>query len=1229
MKQHKLSLVVLGALAIALVFAHADEARAQAGDLDILSRSVPPIVMLQVDSSGSMKNIILPQKYLTDRGASNPTVWFNRVTNNGATPAGCSGAACYSTTSPASRVDTTYYYSGSTSTESFQPTCQIFPNSTTVTRSQSICFPGTTGCTNDDQDDSDPQSGATMRCWNMPGGCAYVPTGLTCSTASRSRKKTSTTSVSQPYTIITMPDVSFTSTTDFPINYLWWMLQEIYLGRVPVPYINQDRNGAAKQAVAAVVNAINIDGEAPRVKFGLARYHEDTGDDNGGYVLVPPDLNNKATLLAALNNIPASGSTPLSETLVDVARYLAGADKLGPYPQYNRDLNGNTVAASSAPQSPITSSCEKLFVIAVTDGIPTNDSNNHYGTNYNTVFGSYNDGDGQLLDDVAAKLWAADLRSTVSGQQNVSTYTVGFTLNVPMLADAAARGHGQYFNSNNADELADSLVGAIQDIITRNTTLSSATVPASRTAFDNGFYTAYFLPSGRKSVWPGHLEAYTMDASLNVLDANGNPAIDPATDLFLEPRHPFWDVGARLVAGYNSRTLYTNKGGVRVPLTAANLVDPNSSPTATNLVPADIGLTDPNAKNLYPQPATHVSINDPNDPNSLVVLAKSVIEFARGADAFDEDNDGNLTEVRDFVFGDVFHSSPLAIGSPPNSMRFETNYGPASNSSSFMGRYLFRKRVLYVGANDGFLHAIDAGTFTDPNPAVAGDEYYTPGTGDELFGYVPSMVLPKLKSLPRDDIAKVYYVDGPPTAADAWVDYNGNGTKEGDDWTTVMITPLREGGEGMLALDITNPAATSGNHGPYPRLMWEFTDAGLGQTWSRPIITRVKLKGAFGTGDKCGADDGDGDCVETWVAIFGAGYRNESNPNMGVYISDPNNATAKKGRGIYMVRISDGSILAQVKQSPVTTDPLNKMAYAITAEPAVLDLNNDGFADLVYIGDTGGQMWKWDISAVATLTSGKVPNTVWPAGLFFQAPVATIAAGAKHYHSIFQGAAAAYLKGILSLSFGSGERADLGYVGDPVTPADPNDIVGLYDDNNRFWVVLDRAVPAFGTGAFPSTLPIYEAATSGHQNLTDITYTASDTDPNDAGYFFRVPDGQKFITDNIVFSGQVFSLTYMPDAANAGSGGSCALGGTTIQWAWTLSSGVGVLDNPTDPTTTVRNATLSNGAPTNPRITVAKGPDGKPRVKVTVQTSTGQQPDPPHPPKAPEPVSPIFWRQSF
>ncbi len=1241
-------LILLGALALSR------DARAQAGDLDILSRTVPPVVMLQFDTSGSMRNIVLPSQYITARGTGSPSVWFNKSNNVTTHPASflAASSAYYCGSSGCTTTWATTTNTGSV--EDYRPTCQIFSNTTTTTGNNSLCRPHSTagtGCQDDNQDSSSPQGGSvTIRCWQMPGGCTNVPAGITCTTAPRTRRLTSTTNTSQQYTVITMPDVSYTATTDYPQNYLWWLVQQIYKGgsALPVPYINQDRLAAAKQAVTDVVNTINVDGNPPKVKFGLARYSENTGDDNGGFTVVPADLNNKATLLATVATLPASGNTPLSETLVDVARYLAGSDRLGAYPVYNRDTAGNFVS-SGYPTTPVTSSCEKVFVIVVTDGLPTADNNDHYsGTgNFNTTFTGFIDGDGSYLDDVAKKLYATDIRPTLSGNQNVITYTVGFTLASPLLQDAATQGHGTYFQSNNATDLADSLTGAIFDIIARNTTLTSATVPATRSAFGNGFYTAYFLPSGTKTVWPGHLQAYTLDSNLVVRDAGNAAAIDPVTKLFYEPRNPHWDVSARLIAQYATRNVYTTKGGARVNFTAANFFDPNDPNGAsitTKLVPTDLGITATD-KNNYPQLATHVSITDPSNPGWLERLGDSIIDFTRGVDSFDDDTDGNRTEVRPFVFGDVFHSSPVAVGPPLPFLRFETGYGPATDSTSFMGRFGRRQRVLFVGANDGMLHGFDSGSFTDPNGPGGGDEYYTPGTGNELFGYIPGFVLNKVKDLPRDSIgAKRYFVDGAPIAADAWLDYNNDGTKGGDEWTTVMLAPMREGGEGVLALDITDPNASSGNHNPYPRLMWEFTNAGLGQTWSRPIITRVKMLGTASTGDRCGANDGDGDCKEQWVAIFGAGYVDQANPNMGVYISDPNNATFQKSRGVFIVDLKTGVILSQLKPAAGTapsTDPFKKMNYAVAAEPTVLDMNSDGFADLVYIGDLGGQLWKWDISRVGVPTSGVVPTSIWPAQVYFEAPVVTVAAGRSHYMSIFQGAAAALSKGVLTLSFASGERADLGYMGDP-NPGDPNNPMGLYDDNNRFWVVKDRTPT--GTGAFPTTIPIHETLVTGKDKLTDITSTLFDNDPNDAGYFFKVPEGQKFMTDHLIFGGVVITLAYLPDLTGTGASGSCALGGTTFEYAWKLDNGTGVLTaNGAPPSTSnpaIRTKSLGNGAPTNPRITISKSSGGFDSngnavaagtmlTQGTVQTSSGEVAHPEGLPPGFDPVEQVFWRQDF
>ena len=1247
----------------------ARDAFAQAGDLDILSRTVPPDVMLMLDSSGSMSNLLMPPQYLTDRvagGLTYPTSmnWFNKSSASTTT-------SVLDPNYPASYIaPLTTWYCGSSSgcnavkvntatVEDYRPTCQLFANNTSTTGNLSVCTPvptpGNTTCknggttiANDDADYSNPTgnaTGATIRCWNVPGGCASVPAGLTCTTASRARKKTSTTTTTQPYTVITFPNVSFTPNTLVTPNYMWWMMQQIYNGNTGITlYMGQDRNGGAKQALTNLVNAINVDGMPPRVKFGLARYQP---SGNGGYVLIPPDLNNKTALLAAIANVPASGGTPLSETLVDIARYFAGADKFGTYPQYSYSTTGATVAASSAPQSPVTSSCEKLFTVLMTDGLPTSDCNNHYGTDFNTTFSKYlTDTPAQVsacsdfLDDVAAGVYATDLRKTLSGNQNLITYTVGFTVDSPLLQNAATRGNGAYFQTNNATELENALVGAIQDIIAKNTTLSSATVPSTRTAFGNGFYTAYFVPSGTKPVWPGKLEAYTLSSDLVVLDDNNQPAIDPVTNVFFEPRHPHWEFGAQLLAQYNARTTYTTKGGARVSYAASNLFDPNA--TSPKLDTNDFALSAADT-GQYPQPATSTTVTDPNFPASFVRLGQSIVNWTLGFDSFDEDGDGSITNARPFVFGDVFHSSPVLVGPALNFLRFETGYGPASDPNSFLSKYRHRDRILYVGANDGFLHAVNAGSFVDPNPAVTGDEYYSNGTGHEIFGYVPGFLLPKMKYLPRSFIAKQYYVDGPPSAADVWVDYNNNGVKDPDDWTTALITPMRQGGEGLLALDVTNPQASTGNHGPYPRLMWEFTNADLGQTWSQPIITRVKMKGALGSGDHCGANDGDGDCKEQWVAIFGAGYEDIANPNFGVFTSDPNNPSyTKKGRGIFIVRIADGSVLAHVVQTP--TDPvLQNMQYAIAAEPAVIDLNNDGFADVIYIGDAGGQMWKWDIHAVGSLTAGTVPTSVWPVGMMFQAPVATIASGTKHYHSIFQAAAAAFEGNNLWLSFGSGERMDLGYTGAP-NATDPNAIEGQYDDNNRLWVMED--LHPTGVGAFPTSLPIEEEpAAAGHQGLTDITNTMRDGDPNDAGYFFRVPEGEKFITDQIIFGGVAATLAYQPDIAGSGSNNDCALGGTTFEFAWELQNGVGVLmgsdsssggsggsgtPNGSGVTETgIRSEAKGDGAPTNPRVTISIDQNGAVKVDPMVQTSTGELQHLDGLPSGFDPVDMIFWRQDF
>ena len=116
-----------------------------------------------------------------------------------------------------------------------------------------------------------------------------------------------------------------------------------------------------------------------------------------------------------------------------------------------------------------------------------------------------------------------------------------------------------------------------------------------------------------------------------------------------------------------------------------------------------------------------------------------------------------------------------------------------------------RKAVLYAGANDGMLHAFDA------------------DTGNELWAFVPSFVMPELYKLADVDYRDKhrYFVDGSPVVADIYT---------GSTWKTILVGGLNAGGKGYYALDITDP--------DNPVALWEFTDANMGLTYGNPVITK-------------------------------------------------------------------------------------------------------------------------------------------------------------------------------------------------------------------------------------------------------------------------------------------------------------------------------------------------------------------------------------------------------
>ena len=1122
-------------------------ARAQ-DDLALVSTSVPPNVMILYDNSGSMSHAIWHQDF-------DPDVFYDT---------GAVRAECTIGDVPAIAGSAGYCPGSGDAADQ----C---PSSGSSFRSGGViaCNGGAFAAGNDCDD-------------------VQVPAGWVCrENAGRLE--------------FTLPDLTAGGATRWSRNYLSWLFSNILADTAPLPIPDQDRMDSAREAILTLIDRVNPDGFPERVRFGLTQFNTG-GDPSGGTVSVAITPANKAPLIAAIRALTPSTWTPLAETLADIGEYMSG----------DPSVASCAIAAVAGAASPMDDWCRKNFVVILTDGEPTRDdfSNAPGIADFMCAIGNA-DGDTNevpdaatgrtdappyqsqgtdWLDDVSFSLYERDLRADLQDQQNIVTYTIGFTIDHPLLSDTAANSAGLYYIANDSVELAATLETALQDIIERATSFSAATVPASRTAFGDGFYVAWFTPREGSPFWDGHLEAFRLSSALEVLDAAGSPAIDAATGAFLEPKNPFWDTAERLTDPLHpARQIFTTKGGVR-----------------TNFTPADIDAADLNVLGgeltLYP--------NDPGSPfPDTEALTDAIVNYLYGEDAFDEDRDLDSGELREYVLGDIFHSSPIAIGPPPFTLASEEGFGPPQRAGTFLNQFSQRDRRLFVGANDGMLHAIDIGSYQNgDNPLTPEAEtaYYDVGSGNEMFAWVPGLLLQTLKFIPRNQPRSYYYVDASPAAADAWFPFGpGDPTKDPSEWTTVLMTGLRQGGDGYLALDVTDPDAALGPHAPYPRLLWEFDDPAepMGESWSEPIITRVKMSGPMGFGDHCAFDDGEGDCREQWVAIFAGGFRADADPNLPPWVDDPlSPAWSPDSKAIFIVALDTGAVLARLAYDPADGQ-LQRMLFALPSTPAVLDLDFDGFADVLYVGDAGGQLWKWDISGVGRVGPfGLVDN--WPYGVFFETPPVATAAG-LHYRSIFFPPSAAYVNDNedLVLAFGTGERTELDYQGD-----------GAADDNNRYYKILDPEPT--GIVAIPAT-PYTEA------DLTDITGLPDDPDPTDLGYFFVVPEAEKFITNSIIFGGFVITASFLPDD---GSGGVCDSSGEAFVHIFNLDTGVGYFD-PADADVSADGRTLlaGVGVPSAPKITTSDVGTSK----LFIQTSAGRIVVLDAPPGGDDVVDVVYWKQDF
>ncbi len=506
---------------------------------------------------------------------------------------------------------------------------------------------------------------------------------------------------------------------------------------------------------------------------------------------------------------------------------------------------------------------------------------------------------------------------------------------------------------------------------------------------------------------------------------------------------------------------------------------------------------------------------------------RKIVGFVRGESDYNKEY---------WKLGDTFHSEVRVIGSP--SAYFDDPRSPSA-FQTFRDSKKGRERIVVAGANDGQLHVFSASTM------------------EEKWSFIPPNLLPKLKTIthtehpvPADKRAHQYFVDGPTTAADVWLG-SGDGTnKSAADWKTILIVGEGRGVRdasgnpkflwsssidcdlgfnteyspqypfycGYHALDVTETGSLS------PTYLWRIRTWGvpaaayLSEPWSRMAVGRVKI-------------DGD----EKWVGFIGGGLN---------------------GKGFFVIDLGPG-IPGDLKGGRIlwsyTRSDNAAMDYGIPASPAVVDVDNDGFIDTAYVGDRGGNIWRFKF---CTGADGNTCDTSdWQGGLFFQAtsgvirPIFTTAAVSKDS------------SGSLWVFWGTGDK---------LNPTDPN-------AQEKFYALSDDD----------------RTTTYNINNLTNLGPTGSFSGKKPGWYLTLGGSGEKMLADPAVFGGVVLFTTYTPTATGSNL---CAAGGTAKLYALAMMPLVidGVTYNPGA-------GLLSAGSPSNKdggakSIVIGKGIPGAPVI---------------------------------
>ena len=481
---------------------------------------------------------------------------------------------------------------------------------------------------------------------------------------------------------------------------------------------------------------------------------------------------------------------------------------------------------------------------------------------------------------------------------------------------AAVNGRGQYFSAKDPTSVVAGLtaaLGKIDQVVAAGA--GAATSSFQPTTGDNFAYLGSYVTGA----WTGEVAAWPIDLTtgLPMVDSTGATA-------------PIWSaqglLAARTSAACDNRQIYLMKPGAPSNnmldfSSATKSCDSSGNATGTarsGLTTTEMAYFSSAQIQLLSQYASMTDGTLGTVDQRTPATGSNLVNFLRGQrglENFATNVASQLYRKRTAVLGDVIDSQPVYVSKPSQTYQ-DTGY------STFASANASRAPMLYVGANDGMLHAFYAGTSeTDPQ------------RGQEAWAVIPSAVLPNLYKLADANYKNThqFYVDGTPTVGDAYDPATSS-------WKTILVGGLNAGGKGYYALDVTDPAS--------PKGMWEFnastacwpattnSDCYLGLTFGQPLITKISYAGYPGG---------------RWVVMVTSGYNNV-------------HATPIAGDGqgyLYILDAITGQIIDRVDTNAGSaSSPSGLAQISAYANNGALDNS----AVWVYGGDLLGNIWRFDVN---------------------------------------------------------------------------------------------------------------------------------------------------------------------------------------------------------------------------------------------------------------------------